>query len=263
MTVRSVPAGFAPLLELLELEQPRVVTTAQIGDFAQEAGLGIPVAVVVRRLRERGWLLPLATKGVWEFAPAARAGAIGSGDPLIELRAILARDPEAPFTVAAESAAYLLGLASRRPEAESVAAPQGVRVPTGLFGYHVARWSPVVTPVRRDGLPTWSVETLLAFMATRPSGYHDWPNVGEWLKQAVSSARIDNLSHELDRRSAGSWARAAYLLDSGGAIEVAHELKARAPAGSGPYYLGDRSRPGRHSRDYDVIDSTGIEVGTE
>jgi len=263
MTVRSVPSGFAPLLELLELEQPRVVTTARIGDFAQEAGLGIPIDIVVRRLRERGWLLPLATKGVWEFAPAARAGAFGSGDPLIELRAILARDPQAPYAVAAESAAYLLGLASRRPEAESVSAPRGVRVPTGLADYRIARWSPAVMLVRRDALPTWPVETLLAFMATRPSGYRDWPNVGEWLKQAVSTARIDGLLNELEGRSAGSWARAAYLLDLGGASEAANELKARAPAGSGPYYLGDRSRPGRHSRAYDVIDSTGIEVGNE
>lgn len=70
MTVRSVPAGFAPLLEL---EQPRVVTTAQVNDLAQRAELGVPVDVVVRRLRERGWLLPPATRGVWEFAPATRS----------------------------------------------------------------------------------------------------------------------------------------------------------------------------------------------
>src|SRR5665648_192901 len=109
MTVRSIPSGFAPLLQLLELEQPRVVTTAQLGDLAQDAALKMPVDVVVRRLRERGWLLPLATKGVWEFAPASRAGAFGSGDPFIELRAVLARNPDAPYSVAVESAAYLLG----------------------------------------------------------------------------------------------------------------------------------------------------------
>jgi len=33
MIVRSVPSGLAPLLELLELEQPLVVTAAQIGDW--------------------------------------------------------------------------------------------------------------------------------------------------------------------------------------------------------------------------------------
>lgn len=263
MTVRSVPAGFAPLLELLELEQPRVVTTAQVGDLAQEAGLGVSVDVVVRRLRERGWLLPLKTRGVWEFAPAARAGAFGSGDPLIELRAVLARDPDAPYAVAAESTAFLLGLSSRRPDRESVGAPPGRRIPDALADFRVARWAPVVPLARRDGLPTWSLETLLAFMATRPSGYHDWPNVGEWLKQAASAVRVADLAHELEGRSAGSWARAAYLLELGGATEAAHALHAQAPAGSGPHYLGDRSRPGRHDSTYDVIDSTGIEVSGE
>ncbi len=260
MTVRSVPAGFAPLLELLELEQPRVVTTAQIGDLAQAAGLGVPVDVIVRRLRERGWLLPLATKGVWEFAPAARAGAFASGDPLIELRAVLARNPDAPYAVAAESAAFLLGLASRRPDTECIGASTGVRPPDAFKSFRIVRWSPVVPMFQRDGLPVWSVETLTAFMATRPSGYHDWPNIGEWLRQAAVAVRVEELSRELAARSAGAWARAAYLLEQGGAGEKAHKLVLEAPSGAGPYYLGDRSRPGRHNRTYDVIDSIGVEM---
>lgn len=100
-------------------------------------------------------------------------------------------------------------------------------------------------------------------MATRPSGYRDWPNVGEWLKQAAPAVRVAELVRELDGRSAASWARAAYLLKLGGAGEVAQVLASQAPAGSGPYYLGERSRPGRHDRTYDVIDSTGIDVGIE
>jgi len=260
MTVRSVPAGFAPLLQLLELEQPRVVTTAQIGDFAQEAGLGIPVDVTVRRLRERGWLLPLATRGVWEFAPAARAGAYGSGDPLIELRAVLARDPEAPLAAAAESAAYLLGLSSRRPETECVAAPSGFRSPKSLALYRLVRWSAVTPLVRREGLPVWPLPTLVAFMAARPGGYRDWPNVGEWLVQAASAVDADELARELEGQSAGSWARAGYLLSRGGAAPAAASLMQRAPHGAGPFYLGDRDTPGRYSAAFDVIDSTGLEV---
>lgn len=260
MTVRSVPAGFAPLLQSLELEQPRVVTTAQIGDFAQEAGLGVPVDVVVRRLRERGWLLPLATRGVWEFAPAARAGAFGSGDPLIELRAVLARDPEAPLAAAAESAAYLLGLSSRRPETECVGAPPVLRPLKSLAAYRLVRWSAAIPPVRREGLPVWSLPTLLGFMAVRPGGYRDWPNVGEWLVQAASAVDVDELVREIEGQSAGSWARAGYLLSRGGATSSASALMQRAPQGAGPYYLGDRDTPGRYDATFDVIDSTGLEV---
>ncbi len=262
MTVRSVPAGFAPLLELLELEQPRVVTTAQLSRFSHEAGLDIPFEIAVRRLRERGWLLPLATKGVWEFAPAARAGAFGSGDPLIELRAVLARDPDTPCSVAAESAAYLLGFASRRPEAECVGAPPGVRLPKSLRVYRLVRWAPAVPSATRDALPVWAPATLIAFMAARPSGFHDWPNVGEWLAGAAAAIDVDELAAELEGHSAGSWRRAAYLLSRGGAEVKASRLMDGAPPGSGPYYLGDRAAPGCYDRDFDVIDSVGLEVTT-
>src|SRR5665811_484052 len=98
MTARTVPQGLAPLLQLLELEQPHVVTAAQVRGWSSEAGISWPADLVIRRLREKGWLLDLATRGVWEFAPAARAGTYGSGDPLIELRATLARDHSAPVS---------------------------------------------------------------------------------------------------------------------------------------------------------------------
>ena len=260
MTVRSIPQGLAPLLEMLELEQPRVVTSAALTGYAKAAGVDWPTNVVAQRLRERGWLLPLRTRGVWEFAPAARAGAFGAGDPLIELRAVLARDPDAPLAVAAESAAYMLGLSSRKPETESIGAPPGFRVPRSLGAYRVVRWTPASPVMRRDGLPVWSLSTLLAFMASRPAAYHDWRNVGEWLPQAASTVTPDGLVDELEGRSAGSWARASYVLERGGSADSALALAARAPKGPGPHYLGDRTMPGRYDARYDVIDSTGFEV---
>lgn len=260
MTARSVPSGLASLLELLELEQPRVITSVQLDILSREAGIDWPTDLVIRRLRERGWLLPLVTKGVWEFAPAARAGAFGSGDPLVELRAVLARDLAAPYRVAAESAAYMLGLATRRPDVECVSAPPANRLPKSLRTLRVVRWEPKTAPLIREGLPTWSHAVLVAFMGSRPSGYHDWPNVGEWLPQAVSAVALEDLRRELEGRSSGAWARAAYLLDRGGAPAAAAALFKSAPEGRGPYYLGDRSLPGRHVSTYDVIDSVGLEV---
>lgn len=260
MTVRSIPQGLAPLLEALELDQPRVVTSTALADYARAAGVEWPTNVIAQRLRERGWLLPLLTRGVWEFAPAARAGAFRAGDPFIGLRAVLARDPDAPLAVAAESAAYLLGLASRRPEAEAIGAPPGFRVPRSLAAFRVVRWAPVSPITHRDGLPVWGPATLLAFMASRPSAYHDWPNVGEWLPEAASSVTPDGLVDELEDRSPGSWARAAYVLERGGSADTARALAACAPKGAGPHYLGDRTLSGRYDARYDVIDSTGFEV---
>jgi hypothetical protein len=262
MTARTIPPGFVALLEILELEQPQVVTAAQLAAWAADVGTALPADVVVRRLRERGWLLDLTAKGVWEFAPAARAGAFGSGDPLIEVRATLARDPSAPYVVAAESAAFFLGLASRRPEPEVVGAPGGVRLPKALSGFRIVRWRPTTSPVRRDDLPVWAPATLLAFMASRPGGYHDWPNVREWLSQAARHVAISDVALELKGAPRSAWARMAYMLEVGGGSEVAQELFSQAPAGRGPYYLGDRKAGGRYSREYGVIDNVGLWVGS-
>jgi hypothetical protein len=261
MTARTTPQGLAPLLQLLELEQPTVITSTQMVEYARDAGIEWPTDLLVRRLREHGWLLPLATKGVWEFAPAARAGAFGSGDPFIELRAVLARNPERPLAVAAESAAFLLGLSSRRPEPECVGATPGERLPKALAEYRVVRWRPTTPYLEREGLPVWSPATLLVSMASRPSTYHDWPNVGEWLVQAVAQLEVDAIARELEGRPSGAWARAAYLIHRGGAPEGAQLLQQNAPKAKGPHYLGDRSSPGRYMALYDVIDSTGLEVG--
>lgn len=256
--MRSTTAALSRLLELLELEQPRVVTRHDIEDMAGAADVRWPTNVVVQRLRERGWLLDLKTRGVWEFAPAARAGAYGAGDPLIELRATLARRRDAAFAVAAESAAYLLGYASRGPQPEVVSVPAGVTVPPALRDYRVVRWAAQSPLEQREDLPVWGAATLLAFMATRPSQYHDWPNVGEWIARAVAAASPEDLRAELRERPRSAWARAAYLLAVGGQEARGSDLLSDAPSGTGPYFLGPRGGPGRHAMPFEVIDSIGI-----
>lgn len=263
MTARNISTTLAPLLQTMELEQPRVVSTADLREWAQEAQVTWPVDVVVRRLRERGWLLDLATRGVWEFAPAARAGAFGAGDPLIELRATLKRDPDAPFVVAAESAAYLLGYSSRRPARDVIASPRGVSVPLALKGYRVVRWPLPSRTEERSGLPVWTASTLLASMAASPASYGDWPNVGEWLSFALSDVTVDGIATELQGRPRSAWARAAYLLDLGGREDAADEILSTSPTGTGPYYLGARGRSARYDSKYDVVDTTGLEVRRE
>jgi len=260
MTARPASPSLSRLLELLELEQPRVVTRAQLDGLVAEAGVESPASLVLQRLREGGWLLDLKTRGVWEFAPAARAGAYGSGDPFIELRATAARRRESEFAVAAESAAYLLGYASRRPDREAVSAPPGVTVPPALRAYRIVRWRARAPLAERDRLAVWSASTLIVGMAAKPASFRDWPNAGEWLARAVADARLDAVRTELDARPRSAWAKTAYLLGVGGRAEVADALLAGAPEGAGPYYLGPRGRRGRHAKRFDVIDATGIEV---
>jgi len=262
MTTRTIPKAWAGLIEKLELEQPRVLTAGQLAAWAEEAGVAWPTRVIAQRLRQHGWLLDLITKGVWEFAPASRAGAFSSGDPFIELRATLARDPSAPYVVAAESAAYMLGLASRRPEPEVIGAPEGVRAPKALQGFRIVRWQPATPAARHDGLPVWALSTLLAFMGARPGGYRDWPNVREWLGEAIRQVMVSGLAAELADRPRSAWARAAYLLHAGGHGEAAEDLMSRAPEGKGPYYLGNRKVGGRYVSAFDVVDTIGLMAGS-
>ncbi|GMQ93329.1 MAG: hypothetical protein BMS9Abin12_0806 [Acidimicrobiia bacterium] len=253
LSQRSVPRSVAPILEALELEQPVLVTLERLEALTVETGIEVSGSVAARLLRERGWLLPLRTTGVWEFAPGARAGAIGGGDPFIELRARLETRP-LEASIAAESAAWLQGLASRAPDPQAVGLRPGVRLPKSMDELRVVRWLPSVPTDVIDGLPVWSVSTLLAFMGARPDRYRDWPNVSEWLTHAAQRVSVEALRSELAERSRSGWARTSYLLLLGGAGEAADELITSAPDGKGPFHLGPRERPSKYERRFDVVD---------
>jgi hypothetical protein len=260
MTIRSISPSLAAIIESLELEQPALVSTQDIASLAKQVGLDWPAGLVVRRLRERGWLLDVGVRGVWEFIPAARAGVYGAGDRMISLRAALHRNPEAHFVVAEESAAFLLGYSTRPPSREVIAVPQDESVPPALRRGRVVRWHSHIEPIRLNGLLVWPVETLLAAMASRPSGYHDWPNVGEWIGKAARDADPDKLRLELHDKGRAAWARMAYLLWLAACEADAELLLADAPEGKGPFYLGDRDKDGTYVRKFEVIDSTAMEV---
>ena len=158
---RSVPRSVAPLLEALELEQPTLVTLSLLDELIDQTKSSTTAAHGARMLRERGWLLPLRSPGVWEFAPGARAGAFGGGDPFIELRARLATRPF-DGAVAAESAAWLHGLSTRSPDPHVIGAPPEVHIPKSLDHFRVVRWSGTETYDDHEGLPVWSVSLRLA-----------------------------------------------------------------------------------------------------
>jgi hypothetical protein len=254
-TTRSVPASTAAVLEELELEQPKLVTKELLQQLARRREVELPASELVERLRRHGWLLDLTTRGVWEFAPAARAGPIGSGDPFIELRATLLRRPDLAVTVAAESAAWLHGLASRQPGRHAIAAPAKLDLPPALRGFRTIRHPARLASEMLDGLPAWRVASLLTQMAARPALYRDWPNVEDWLTDAVDRVDLSEVYEELDGLKRSAWARAAYLLSRGGRDDAGQELIAAAPPGEGPYYLGPRNRRGRYDARFDVVDS--------
>jgi len=253
--VRTILPAVAAIVEQLELDQPLLVNSEDLDQARHVTGSSTTTKYLIDELTAEGWLLPLRTRGYWEFAPAARAGAIDAGDPHIELRATLLKRPDLPVALAAETAAWLHSLSARSPNRDVIAAPPGLRLPPALSDYRVIRYKAKLDPEINNGLPLWRVPTLLVAMSHRPASYRDWPNVTEWLSQAASKATKADLRAELADEPRSTWMRLSYLLDRGGHEDLAHRLETAAPAGQGPYYLGSRDRRGRHNGRYDVIDS--------
>ncbi|MEX2624360.1 MAG: type IV toxin-antitoxin system AbiEi family antitoxin [Acidimicrobiia bacterium] len=255
MTSRSAPASVANVLSELELQQPQIVTKGQLADFARRAGVTLPVSAVAERLQRHGWLLPLRTRETWEFAPGSRAGPIGSGDPLIEVRATLARRPDFPVMVAYESAAWVHRLTSRSPGKHVISIPGSESVPHALRGFRVTRVQSSLDPDQMRGLPVWPVESVLVLIGARPNAFRDWPNMREWLNTAVSRVDEQLLLAELQARPRATWMRTGYLIETGEAVSLADKIRDSAPPGTGPFYLGPRDAPGQYNRKWEVHDS--------
>jgi hypothetical protein len=211
-------------------------------------------ARIARDLQRLGWLLPLRTKGRWEFAPGARAGALPSGDPFVELRATLQRRA-LPVALAYDSAAWLQGLSTRQPNKHVLATyPSQRKLPPALSDFRVTRLWGALEPDRKDSLPVWRVPTLLAMMAVEPHYYRDWPNVMEWLEEAFKRSDAADLERELDDAPNTARVRLAYLADRADFKHLADQLMQSARP-HGVTYLGrDRTRA-RFVREYNLVDS--------
>ncbi len=251
---RPIPRWLAAVVEYLELFQPGILTLKDIELYLRELGIKDDPSTVARELQRHGWLLPLRTRGYWEFAPAARAGAVSSGDPFIELRATLMRR-SLPVALAYDSAAWLQGLSARQPVRQVLATyPSQRKLPPALSNFRVTRIWGVLEPEQKDNLPVWRVPTLLAKMAIVPHYYRDWPNVMEWLEEAFRRADAADLERELDGAPDPARVRLAYLADQANFKHLARELMDKARP-SGLVYLGRNRAHSRFVREYNLIDS--------
>jgi hypothetical protein len=192
---------------------------------------------------------------MYEFAPAARAGNYSSGDPFIELRATIRRRPDLPVILAYESAAWVRGLSGRAPDRHVLSTKKGAKIPRALSDFRIVRQYPRLSPDNIDGLPVWKIETMLVFMAARPELYHDWPNVAEWLPDAVRKLAYEKLAIELKGMTQATVVRLAYLIDRGGDKELANQVARRVSRPTGPVYLGANRKLGSRDAQYNVVDS--------
>lgn len=252
---RSIPSSVAPVLEELELERPAVVTKDLLRELIARADVQLSPEDVAERLQRHGWLLSLRTRGAWEFAPGSRAGPIGAGDPLVELRATRLRRPDLPVAVAYESAAWLNKLSQRPPARHVIAVPSGESVPRALADLRITRNWAHLDPIVIDDLPVWRIESLIALIGKSPLAFRDWPNIREWLPEAIARTGPGLLVEELEGRLTAAWARTGYLVATANGEDLAQRIRSAMPRAHGPFYLGRRDAPGRYDKTWEVVDS--------
>jgi hypothetical protein len=242
------------VVEQLELRQPEVVTSSLLAEIASSAHLRIGADELADRLVRLGWLLPLRKRDAWEFAPAARAGRQRSGDPWIELRALMAHQPQAPVAVAFESAVWELGHSSHQPTLPVLAHRRGWRPPGALhvrtvtFDWRLPSW-----PLRR--LPVWTEATIVVAAAHRPSAQGNWANADDWLPDTFKAAAVDDVLEEARDRSVATLARLGYLAEWVGRDDAADQIEELLPARLPVTFLGPRDRRDRWSRRWHVYDA--------
>ncbi len=255
-SLRTLPRGLAAIVAELEMDQRVLVTTADLEAIRLRAGVATPTKMLALRLRERGWLLPTAQRGVYEFAPGAHAGALSSGQVTLPLQAVLHGRPELRACLTLQSAAWAMGLADRAPARMEVAAPDMAtteRLNRLLReDARILTFKPRLPRSQLRGVPTMAPDSVLVHMAARPRDVRSWSSALEWLPDLAAELTKDQLHHELAGRPAAVSTRAGYLL-SGLRPDLA--LRTVLP-GHGSVHFGSRkATPQRRDARLQVTDS--------
>jgi len=255
MKTRRLPGSLAPVLEELELRQPAVVTRAVLSEVAARAGVRLSADVVADRLVRLGWLLPLRKRNAWEFAPAARAGRIRSGDPWIELRALLEHDPSAPVAVAFESAIWELGYSSHQPTTPVLAHRRGWRPLRSLGDVRAVTYEWRLPTWDQRGLPVWHPASVVVAAAHRPAAQGDWSNADDWLPETFRATTPDDVLTEAEGRGTSTLARLGYLAEWSGRTDIAERIAVHLPSRLPVSFLGPRDRRTRWNKRWRVYDA--------
>ena len=254
---RSIPRSLAPILTELELEAPQVVTLAELRAMTANYGIGTEPRVVADRLRKLGWLLPTATTGVWEFAPAAHAGPIGHGDQFLELRAAIAKRPSLDAAVCLTSALFAHGLTDRAPDLLEVAVDKSTAIPIGLRrSSRVVIFDANLPSDRSRGVPIHQPATVLVHAATRPADVRGWGMIADALPHLVDEVTRHDIDRELEGRPHSVSVRLAYLVQ-GVAPEIADHLVPHEKRGhaASKVWFGPHDSLKRHSAQFSVADT--------
>lgn len=237
------------------MRQPQIVTDAILRDAISRTGSHLDAREAADRLTRAGWLVPLRTRHAWEFAPAARAAAVGSGDPWVELRALLHRQPAAPIAVAFASAVWELGHAMHPPSRHTYAHRPHWRPPRALDDAHSVTYEWRLPATDRRGLPVWQAATVVVAIAANPARQHNWANAESWLPETIRAAGLDGVLAEADGRSTAALARLGHIARWSQQHDLADAVKPILPPNHGVTYLGPRNRQAFWDPEWKVYDA--------
>ncbi len=249
LVTRSISPKLAPLLEQMELDDVRFLTMERLEELLRQSGVRTAARTVAHRLRERGWLLPTETRGVWEFAPAALAGPYSRTGPTRSLRAALAhRDIRCGLTY--QAAAWSLGLADRVPTRLEVAAAtrhDAALLPGNL---NISVFEPHLPTQTAKGVPVLQPASVVVQMAAMPSRVRSWGSALEWLPDLAAECEPATVLAEVRGRPATVLARTGYLLQAL-RPDIAREF---APASTKTWF-GPRKPLLRHDNRWQIADT--------
>jgi hypothetical protein len=171
-----------------------------------------PAKVVADRLRKSGWLLPSGKAGVWEFVPAAMAGAYSRNDPLLPVKAFLKKHPDAVCGLTLQSAAWMRGAAERIPIKPQLAIKDRRVVRALPDAIEAFVFNPSLPIEFFNGTPVLRCESILVQIAYKPTWVRSWQSVLEWLPAICAEAAPDDILRELVARPQSVAARTGYLL---------------------------------------------------
>lgn len=237
------------MVERLELDDARLVTTAALAGILDEAGVATAPRTVASRLRERGWLLATGQRGVWEFAPGALAGPHSRSGPTRLLQAALARHDVA-CALTFQAAAWAIGAADRVPAELEVAAATTAdarRLPDGL---DVSVFAARLDSLTAKGVPVLRPASVLVHMVAAPNRVRSWSSALEWLPELAADADPDEVMRELEDRPATVVARLGYLVQ-----RLRPDIAQCIEAPSSKTWFGPRRRLVRHDNHWRVADT--------
>lgn len=255
VTTRRAPSSLAGLLQELELRQPKIVTGKLLTEVIAESGSHLTNEAAVDRLVREGWLSPLRTQDAWEFIPAARAGNYPSGDPWIELRALLARKPHVPVAVAFASAVWELGFSSHQPTRPTFAHRPDWRPPRALGDSRSVSYAWRLPVRQKDGLPVWQPATVVVAAANRPACQDDWGNADDWLSETMRAAPLTDVLTEVTGRGTATLARLGYLAEWSERHDLVEALTQHLPEHLPVTFLGPREPRGRWVKRWKLYDA--------